>query len=1162
MVNPVRVIALLWSTLVAAAGVAQVPTAEWTQAYGGVGFDDVTAVVYLASGDFVIVGNTASPGPSAGTAGNLTEDPPVGGPFGEGPDLLAVRFDAAGTLVWERRIGGVAVPTGRTAFPPASYDAGAGIAVDAQGDLVIAATSNSAPDAANADAKQAPLIGDSDIWVIKLAPDGTTIWENTFGGIGQELADGIAVLPNGNYVATGTQQPDPKQDFDQSATEDLYAAVIAPDGTLVNERTYGGNRYDRTWSTLGLSDGTVIIGGASASAANPAMGKTLGTYGNSDIFLVHLDAQGDFLRSYQFGSDYTEQPTALAEDAMGNVFVASESKFTGNNVAPEEGAPTRDVSVYGSLGPPAEPDVYYLNFTPGAAPTVNYEGLYGGAAFDRALAAIGLPNGCVAFSGDTRSTNRAEADAASGSVEASDAWLVQLDPTGIVVNDASRGGAAGEYVSALANGGDGALLLAGVSASGPFEWNADGAFIGPIPNANTIFLAQLACGVACDLGPPRTICKGEVLELSNLLDAPPYSGCREWVWTDGSGAVLGTDPTLTYEATADATVTLTTTGPFGCERSASLALSVVSAVQIAVDAQTDPACGVDDGELIVSAPGAGEVTLTRTGSPFTATVSDETATFSNLAVGNYTLTATSASGGCGDTVAVTLLTEGLDPDFAFAVAERNLCLGEDLELATDLSGFATYRVLAPDGTEICSDASGGCGDATFTPTVVANSETLILEATTTAGCDVAFGLTFFVSERAEIALTAVEQPTCDALGSLAGTFSGGAEIRLNGADGQGGGAFSYADLAAGSYVLTVAAANERCSARETIDLVQGSDLAIDTVPDQEACIGDDLTVPAPAGVQSPDVDSWTWLDLDTQQPICDCSDLDIPTSAATSRTLALQATTDDGCVYTDTFTVAVYATPTLTLAPRPESCGGANDGVIALQTTDAFVVTVDGVEFPVDTALRGFGPGQYEVVAASPLARCNATEEAVIGAGQTFAVDLGEDRELVAGEAVTIEATVTGIADYTLSWSGIPDSACGDCPMQTFIALGDFSLIASAESAEGCVFSDTIFIAARQDRRVFFPNAFSPNGDGQNDRFAPFLTPFVEQAGPLRIFDRWGNLVFLLDDPSADGDLRQQGWDGLFDGREAAIGVYTYTLPVTYVTGETRVFRGDVTLLR
>lgn len=65
------------------------------------------------------------------------------------------------------------------------------------------------------------------------------------------------------------------------------------------------------------------------------------------------------------------------------------------------------------------------------------------------------------------------------------------------------------------------------------------------------------------------------------------------------------------------------------------------------------------------------------------------------------------------------------------------------------------------------------------------------------------------------------------------------------------------------------------------------------------------------------------------------------------------------------------------------------------------------------------------------------------------------------------------------------------------------------------------------------PNAFTPNGDGQNDRFVPRANCFINSVN-FQVFNRWGNLVFETTDPTLN-------WDGTdLNGNALPDGTYFY----------------------
>ena len=88
---------------------------------------------------------------------------------------------------------------------------------------------------------------------------------------------------------------------------------------------------------------------------------------------------------------------------------------------------------------------------------------------------------------------------------------------------------------------------------------------------------------------------------------------------------------------------------------------------------------------------------------------------------------------------------------------------------------------------------------------------------------------------------------------------------------------------------------------------------------------------------------------------------------------------------------------------------------------------------------------------------------------------------------------------------------------------------------------------------VYVPNAFSPNGDGQNDVL--FVRSKVVESVLFRVYSRWGQLLFETTDMN-------NGWDGTYKGKLVDPDTYDYYLEVTCFGEETRFFKGNVTLLR
>lgn len=94
-------------------------------------------------------------------------------------------------------------------------------------------------------------------------------------------------------------------------------------------------------------------------------------------------------------------------------------------------------------------------------------------------------------------------------------------------------------------------------------------------------------------------------------------------------------------------------------------------------------------------------------------------------------------------------------------------------------------------------------------------------------------------------------------------------------------------------------------------------------------------------------------------------------------------------------------------------------------------------------------------------------------------------------------------------------------------------------------------------RCIVFPNAFTPDGDGNNDTFSGFVS-FGEgkvEVLEFRVFSRWGEQVF-------EATNSQKAWDGRVNGKPAPSDVYAYYIVVRFANGEQQTYKGDVTLLR
>ena len=106
-----------------------------------------------------------------------------------------------------------------------------------------------------------------------------------------------------------------------------------------------------------------------------------------------------------------------------------------------------------------------------------------------------------------------------------------------------------------------------------------------------------------------------------------------------------------------------------------------------------------------------------------------------------------------------------------------------------------------------------------------------------------------------------------------------------------------------------------------------------------------------------------------------------------------------------------------------------------------------------------------------------------------------------------------------------------------------------------------ITVNVEENIPVYIPNAFSPNGDNQNDKITIFgnITLF-DEVQFFRIFDRWGELVYQEENfqPNNIGS----GWDGNLNGKAVNPAIFIYSTEVRFIDGSIKQFKGDITLIR
>lgn len=139
---------------------------------------------------------------------------------------------------------------------------------------------------------------------------------------------------------------------------------------------------------------------------------------------------------------------------------------------------------------------------------------------------------------------------------------------------------------------------------------------------------------------------------------------------------------------------------------------------------------------------------------------------------------------------------------------------------------------------------------------------------------------------------------------------------------------------------------------------------------------------------------------------------------------------------------------------------------------------------------------------------------------------------------------------------GSPGTSTDYSPVHSFSGTGTYQVWLHAENETGCKDSSYCTVEVLPLFTCYIPDAFSPNGDGINDFFAPYGAGWDLSSYLLVIYSRWGELVFRTTDIN-------NAWDGSLPGNSSMKyqNVYSYMLELKDMSGITRRFYGRVVLI-
>jgi gliding motility-associated-like protein len=224
----------------------------WQRCYGGTD-SDFAYHVEIAGNGFIFSGYArSSDGDIIRNNGNM--------------DAWIVKLDATGAIEWQRTMGGAMNETAYDVKP-----------VPAGGFIAVGSTSSASGDVIGNH-------GTTDVWVIRLAADGSTLWARCYGGTSLEAGRNVTVLPNEKFVITGSAESNDNDVQPLHGRSDYWIVGLNATGNIDWQTNLGGSEIDDAMTACYSTDGKLVIAGTSFSRDHDVNNWKDG----GDIWLVQL----------------------------------------------------------------------------------------------------------------------------------------------------------------------------------------------------------------------------------------------------------------------------------------------------------------------------------------------------------------------------------------------------------------------------------------------------------------------------------------------------------------------------------------------------------------------------------------------------------------------------------------------------------------------------------------------------------------------------------------------------------------------------------------------------------------------------------------------------------------------------------------------------------
>jgi len=603
--------------------------------------------------------------------------------------------------------------------------------------------------------------------------------------------------------------------------------------------------------------------------------------------------------------------------------------------------------------------------------------------------------------------------------------------------------------------------------------------------------------------PSPGICSGGNVSLT-------AGGASTYTWATGTGLTCTNCANPTASPASTITYTVIGTSAAGCADTTTVTVTVGAKLTASISGK-DTICSGNSTTLTAS---GGSTYAWSNGS------TNASITVSPASTASYTVTV--SNGGCPPAKDSVTVKVNPTPVPGITSSANPICAGSSATL--NASGGATY--------------SWNTGATTSSITVTPASTTSYTVAVSNGTCTKDTNITVTVNP---VPVPTITPPATVCSGKTVSITAGGG-TSYSWSPSTGLSSTTSATVGAtpaSTTTYTVSVSNGSCSKDTMVTITVNPSPTVAISGNNAICVGDSSVLTGSGAA------TYVWNTGATTTTIT--------VKPATTTTYTIVGKNAGGCADSITYTVNVGTKPTPTVSGTQTICDGSSTTISASGGTSYTWSPSAGLSSTSSSTPTASPSVTTNYVVSVSNGGCSVKDSVLVIVKPAAAGSACCNATITSGQSTTLSITGGG-AGNTYNWTPAAGLSCTACPNPEATPTTTTTYYVDITDTDGCTRRDSVIIIVKENcGQLFVPDAFSPNGDNQNDVL--YVRGNCIKTIDFSIYDRWGNRIFETTDAA-------NGWDGTFNNSPMNSGTYVYYLQVLLIDNSTITKKGNITLVR